>query len=117
LRFDPITGDRRPIPVVIDGIAITDINDIEADAAGNLYGGTLDYEAFEEGRPPRPSIVFRLNRDGTADKLAEMPIPNGMDFSSDGDRFFLSESGEGVFTYAPYIRRPPDRSPPVRSFA
>lgn len=100
IRFDPATGERRAIPVVIDGVAVTDINDIEADAAGNLYGGTLDYQAFEEGRAPGPSIVFRLNRDGSAERLAERTIPNGMDFTADGSRFFLSESGDGVFTYA-----------------
>jgi sugar lactone lactonase YvrE len=99
-RFDPVTGETRAVPILIDGVAITSVNDIEADPAGNLYGGTLDYEAFDEGRAPRPSILFRLGRDGAAVKLATLPIPNGMDFSADGARFYLSESGEGVFSYA-----------------
>lgn len=98
LRIDPITGERRSIPVVIDGVVIADMNDLEADAAGNLYGGTLDYAAFDEGRAPNPSILFRLNRDGRAVRLAQMPVPNGMDFGPDG-RFYLSQSGEGVFSY------------------
>lgn len=98
-RFDPKSGSLTPLPVSIDGVPLTNANDLEADADGNLYGGTLDYEAFEQGIAPRPSMLFRVNRDGTAVKLAEMPIPNGMDFAPDG-RLYLSESGEGVFSYA-----------------
>jgi len=99
LHIDPVTGASSAIPVVIDGVAVTNINDIEADPFGNLWGGTADYEAFERGEPPRPCTLFRLSPDGAAVRLAEMPIPNGMEFSADGRRLILSESTAGVFVY------------------
>ena len=99
LRFDPVTGERRAVTILFEGVPIVNVNELEADPAGNLYGGTLEYEAFEHAVPPKPSMVFRLNRDGTTKKLLERTIPNGMDFSADGRHFYLSESGDGIYCY------------------
>lgn len=99
LHIDPKTGATSPIPVAIDGVPVTNINDIEADPFGNLWGGVADYEAFERGEPPRLCPLFRLSTDGHTVRLAEMPIPNGMEFRADGRQLILSESTEGVFVY------------------
>lgn len=98
-RIDPRSGARDTVRCVVDGVQVINANELEADPSGNLYGGTLDYEAFERGVTPKMSMVFRLNRDGTATKLLDLVVPNGMDFSPSGDRFYLSESGDGVFSY------------------
>lgn len=98
-HYDPVTRDISEIPVVVDGASVRNLNDSEADAYGNLFCGSLDYDAFDQGRAPNPGHVIVINTDGTAKKIMERPIPNGMEFGADGNRFYLSESGEGVFRY------------------
>ena len=97
--YDPATDKVTPIPVTIDGQPITGINDIEADAQGNLWGGTLDHDALEKGEPLSPGMIFRLACDGTARQQGEAIIPNGMEFSRNGKILYFSASGEGVLAY------------------
>lgn len=100
MMFDPVSGNSTSLPARLDGRPVRGINDIEADAQGNLWGGTIDHGAFERGEPPSPGMLFRLScRDGTLRRMATVAVPNGMDFSADGRTLYLSETGEGIFAY------------------
>lgn len=98
--YDPSTGTCHILPVHMDGAPFTlSVNDIEAGPNGAIYAGTIDHEGFENGVTPKPGFLFRVDPDGNATRLVEVGLPNGMDFTSAG-RMIVSESGEGVFSYA-----------------
>ncbi|PKO49448.1 MAG: hypothetical protein CVU31_00395 [Betaproteobacteria bacterium HGW-Betaproteobacteria-4] len=97
--LDPATGDITPITAALDGKPILDINDIEADPEGNLWGGTIDHDALQSGKPVSPGMIFRLSGDGTARQMDVSTIANGMEFSRDGKVLYFSDTGEGVFAY------------------
>ncbi|WP_156680166.1 SMP-30/gluconolactonase/LRE family protein [Sphingomonas profundi] len=107
-----IVGGGRAAPLLqaIGGAAVSAINDIEADAAGGLYGGTIDFTAIlETGAPPAPGLFFRLDPDGSVDVLREgVAVSNGIGFSPAGDLLYHSESGVGVWAWTHDGHRPRD---------
>ena len=99
MHFNPISGEINRVNALVDSMPLTNVNDIEADRDGNLYGGTLDFAAFDQGIPPQPGFLFRLSKGGQLSKLREVSLPNGLAFSPANNTFYFSESGEGVFRY------------------
>lgn len=97
--YNPATDKVTPLPITIDGKPVLDINDIEADPQGNLWGGTIDHDSLEKGEPMRPGMIFRLARDGTARNIASTKLANGMEFSRDGTKLYFSETGTGVIIF------------------
>jgi xylono-1,5-lactonase len=97
IAVHPETKETRTILSEIGGIPIVAINDIEADARGGLFGGTVDFAAvFERGEVPSGGQFFHLSATGDVRILRES---NGIGFSPDGTRLYHSESTKGIWVY------------------
>lgn len=94
-------GVAQPILSEIDGKPIVAVNDIEADATGAIYGGTIDFGAvFERGEAPSGGILFRLDPSGGLAILRDdMVASNGIGFSPDGSTMYHSESTVGIWEW------------------
>src|SRR4029453_9837067 len=65
VRLDEASGAAQPVLSQLNGAAIDAVNDMEADDAGRLYGGTIDFSAIlERGEAPRPGVFFRIDPGG-----------------------------------------------------
>lgn len=77
-------------------------NDLTTDTVGRVYVGSLGSSpVFDDGRPPRPGALHRIDLDGSAKVVAEgIELTNGLGFSADGSRLFHSDSRAGtVWSY------------------
>jgi sugar lactone lactonase YvrE len=101
VRLDPAAGATSPILTDIDGRRIVAVNDIEPDARGGLFGGTVDFGAiFERNEIPNDGIFFHLSRAGELTVLREgLIVSNGLGFSPDGRRLYHSECTRGIWVY------------------
>jgi xylono-1,5-lactonase len=101
IAVHPVTKETRTILTEIGGIPIVAINDIEADARGGLFGGTVDFAAvFERGEAPSGGLFFHLSATGDVRILRDgLVVSNGMGFSPDGTRLYHSESTKGIWVY------------------
>jgi sugar lactone lactonase YvrE len=101
VRLDVATGDSRPVLVQIRNAAIDAVNDIEADARGALYGGTIDFTSIlERGAPPVPGVFFRIEPTGEVRVIRDDVVAsNGIAFSPDGSLLYHAESTRGVWVY------------------
>lgn len=99
---DPASGATTPLLSAIGGVPVAAINDIEADAAGGLYGGTIDFAAIlDRGEPPAPGLFFRLDPSGSVEAIREgVSVSNGIGFSPAGDILYHAECNAGVWAYA-----------------
>jgi sugar lactone lactonase YvrE len=102
VRLDPTTGRTEPLLSEIGGKPIIAVNDIEADARGGIFGGTIDFEAvFERGEVPQGGQFFYRSSGGEIRVLREgLTVSNGMGFSPDAKRMYHCECTQGVWTYA-----------------
>jgi sugar lactone lactonase YvrE len=94
-------GEAVPILTHIEGEPIIAVNDIEADARGAIYGGTLDFGAvLERGEVPQGGILFRLDPAGDLTILRnDVVASNGIGFSPDGMTMYHSESTAGIWSW------------------
>lgn len=101
VRLDPDTRRTTPILSEIEGQPVVAVNDIEADASGGIFGGTVDFVAiFERGEVPTNGQLFYLAPDGKVRVLREgLVASNGLGFSPDGRRLYHSESTRGIWVY------------------
>ena len=97
--YNPQTNCSQAIETSLDSHEISGVNDIEADSQGNIYGGTIDLGAFETGEPKKPGVIFKLDTNGLVTEFGPAGTPNGLAFSAGGETMYLSDSGEGIFTY------------------
>lgn len=69
-------------------------NDLTTDAAGRVYVGSLGSSpVFEDGRPPLPGKLHRIDLDGSSQVVAEgIELTNGLGFSPDETRLYHSDS-------------------------
>ncbi len=90
-RFDPATGQRRPLlPLEADNPA-TRSNDGRADRQGGFWIGTMGKKT-EEGA----GALYRFY-EGDLHKLLEgITIPNAICFSPDGSIAYFADSAEGI---------------------
>ncbi len=95
-------GAARPVLSAIDGMPIVAVNDIEADAAGGIYGGTIDFESIlMRGEPPAPGHFFHLAPSGELTILRDdVTASNGIGFSPDGAIMYHAESTVGIWAWA-----------------
>jgi sugar lactone lactonase YvrE len=101
VRLDPETCKVTPILSEIGGHPIVAVNDIEADARGGIFGGTVDFVAiFERGETPSNGVFFYLSPSGQVRVLREgLAASNGIGFSPDRRRLYHSESTRGIWVY------------------
>jgi sugar lactone lactonase YvrE len=98
--FDERSGELHPLLTQIDNQPIDVINDIHTDAAGNIYGGTLDYTGLVAGREPQPGMLFRLDPAGVVTVLSrDVRISNGIGFSPDGSLLYHADTAVGIWRY------------------
>jgi sugar lactone lactonase YvrE len=98
--FDPASGASGMLIDSVGGKPLPGVNEMVADASGELYFGTVDSTAFERGETPGPSALYRLNLDGRVTRLTgELKFSNGLGLSPDGRRLYHCESFVGVFAY------------------
>lgn len=102
VRLDPATGRTEPVLTAVGGEAVNAINDMEADARGGLFAGTVDFQSIlVDQMPPTPGKFFHLSADGEVTILRDdLHASNGMGFSPDGRTLFHSETKRGVWRYA-----------------
>lgn len=101
MRLDPESGALTPVLTELNGRPIGSVNDLEADDAGGLYGGTVDFPALlERGEEGIPGVLFRLDPDGSVEILREgIAVSNGMAFTPDRRRFYHADCGAGLWVY------------------
>ena len=94
-------GTATPLLEAIDGTPIGAVNDIEADASGAIYGGTIDFDAILiRGEPPSPGLFFHLAPGAAPVVLREGLVgSNGIGFSPDGRTLYHAESGAGIWAW------------------
>jgi sugar lactone lactonase YvrE len=99
--LDPATGACEALLTHVGGRPIDAVNDIEADDAGGLYGGTIDFSAIlGRGEPPEPGVFFHIDAGGHLVILREGVVAsNGIGFSPDRTRLYHSESTRGVWVW------------------
>jgi xylono-1,5-lactonase len=102
IRVDLTSGAARTVLGEIDGAPIVAVNDIEADARGGLFGGTVDFAAIlERGETPSNGRFFHLSARGELTVLREgLVASNGLGFSPDGKQLYHSESTRGIWSYS-----------------
>ncbi len=69
-------------------------NDLTTDALGRIWVGSLGSSpVFEDGRPPSPGCLYRVDLDGSSEVVADgILLTNGLGFSPDGRRLYHSDS-------------------------
>jgi len=71
-------------------------NDLCTDEVGRIYVGSLAFSPVGEGaedETPQPGSLYRLNIDGTTERIAEgIQLTNGLGFSPDGSRLYHSDT-------------------------
>jgi sugar lactone lactonase YvrE len=72
---------------------VTGFNDMAVDAVGRIYVGALCFHVADGWDAAKPGYLYRIDLDGTATIIdADLLLPNGMSFSTDGRQFFQSDS-------------------------
>ena len=101
VRLDETSGRIAVVLSKLDGQPIDAVNDIEADDAGGLYGGTIDFTAIlTRGEHPQPGVFFRIDPSGHLDVLREGVIAsNGIAFSPDRKVLYHAETTRGVWAW------------------
>jgi D-xylonolactonase len=101
VHVDQTTGAVTRVLSELGGEPIVAINDMEADARGGIFGGTVDFTAiFERGEVPSNGRLFYVSPTASVQVLREgLTVSNGLAFSPDGSRLYHSESTKGVWVY------------------
>jgi D-xylonolactonase len=94
------TGEIRPLLSELDGSPVGAVNDIYPDGKGGLIAGLIDSKNVGAGRPAEPRPLIRLDPSGAVTRLCEgIGVPNGIGFSPDGRRLYLSESYKALWVF------------------
>lgn len=100
IYFDESTRTSRELFTEWEGKPLKGINDIQPDAQGSIYCGTLEFDPFAN-RKPIPGNLFRVDPDGKVSKLWDgIEVTNGLGFSPDRKLLYHSDSGtRAVWVY------------------
>jgi gluconolactonase len=100
IYFDETARTSREVFSEWEGKPLKGINDIQPDAQGSIYCGTLEFDPFSN-RKPIPGSLFRVDPDGTVSKLWDgIEVTNGLGFSPDRKLLYHSDSGtRAVWVY------------------
>lgn len=94
------TGEIRPLLSELDGRPVGAVNDIYPDGQGGLIAGLIDSKNVGAGRPAEPRPLIRLDASGEVTRLWEgIGVPNGIGFSPDWRRLYLSESYKALWVF------------------
>jgi sugar lactone lactonase YvrE len=97
--FDRDSGLGECLLPVEPDQPLTRINDGKPDPQGRLWFGTMD----KTGQFLPIGALYRLGLDGSLQRIADARIPNGIDFSPDGRRFYVAETHERRVTVHDYV--------------
>jgi sugar lactone lactonase YvrE len=98
--FNAATGRSGVILSSIDGVPLSGVNEMCADAEGGLIFGTLDIESILKGQKTSPVAIYRLNVKGDLTLLTDgLTFCNGLTVSLDGRKLYHNESFAGTFAY------------------
>ncbi len=79
----------------LSGLAPRRINDMVVDAHGRAYVGNFGFD-FEEGEAPCPTVLIRVDPDGSVHKAADgLVFPNGTAITPDGGTLIVAETFAG----------------------
>jgi xylono-1,5-lactonase len=100
IYFSENTRTSRELFAEWEGKPLKGINDIQPDAHGSIYCGTLEFDPFAN-RKPIPGSLFRVDPDGKVSKLWDgIEVTNGLGFSPDRKLLYHSDSGtRAVWVY------------------
>lgn len=77
---------------------VADVNDFGVDAAGRLYVGNFGYD-YDAGEARRPTVLHRVDPDGTISIAAEdLEFPNGIVVTDGGRTLVVAETWAGRLT-------------------
>lgn len=102
VRVHPASGSLARLNLIDPDHVVRDVNDIEADRDGGIWGGVIDRAAGRRGDPIEtwaPGPLFRVDPKGNVAVGAELPSPNGIGFSPDGQILYAVQSAYGVWAY------------------
>lgn len=89
----PETGKSGWLLQELEGQPINGINEMWPDGTGGMFIGTNDIEMIIEGKPTRPTKLYRLTPDGEVIKLAEdIYFTNGIAYDPDHRRFYCNDT-------------------------
>jgi sugar lactone lactonase YvrE len=98
--FNAATGRSGTLLSSIDGVPLSGVNEMCANAQGGLIFGTLDIESIKRGRKTLPVAIYRLDVNGAVTLLCDgLVFCNGLTVSADGKQLFHNESFNGTFVY------------------
>jgi xylono-1,5-lactonase len=100
IYYSESTRTSRELFTEWEGKPLKGINDIQPDAQGSIYCGTLEFDPFAN-RKPIPGSLFRVDPDGKVSKLWDgIEVTNGLGFSPDRTLLYHSDSGtRAVWVY------------------
>ena len=100
IYFNEATRTSRELFTEWDGKPLKGINDIQPDAQGSIYCGTLEFDVFANSKPI-PGSLYRVDPDGKVYKLWDgIEVTNGLGFSPDRKLLYHSDSGNrAVWVY------------------
>lgn len=111
--FDPAGGLGERIFAVEEDMPATRINEGKPDPIGRLWFGTMD----KSGSGAPVGSLYRLDLDGRLTRVrTEVRIPNAIDFTTDGSRFFFCDTRSRTIEVAAYDQVAGTAGPP-RPFA
>ncbi|MBO1075410.1 SMP-30/gluconolactonase/LRE family protein [Roseomonas marmotae] len=91
-RFDPSTGAMEPVPVRPELAAGQRLNDGRCDPAGRFWCGAMR----EEGEEADADLHVLRADGGITLWQRGLRIANGLNWSPDGQRFYVSDTPEGI---------------------
>jgi len=98
--FNAATGRSGTLLDRIDGVPLSGVNEMCADAQGNLIFGTLDIDSIVKGQKTSPVALYRLDVNGDVVLLSDgLTFCNGVSVSADGKKLYHNESFVGTFVY------------------
>ena len=93
-----IGDDTEPIISGIDAVGESRFNDVIADPEGRIFAGTMPIDGG-------PAHLYRIDPDGTLTLVFDdLTLGNGMGFSPDLSRFYLTDSNSRRIFSMPYNR-------------
>lgn len=93
-------GEIRTLLSELDGQPVGAVNDMYPDGQGGIIAGLIDAKNVGAGRPAEPRPIIRLDPSGKVTRLCEgIGVPNGIGFSPDGRRLYLSESYKALWVF------------------
>ena len=100
ILFYEKTGEVRTLLSELDGQPVGAVNDMYPDGQGGIIAGLIDAKNVGAGRPAEPRPIIRLDPSGKVTRLAEgIGVPNGIGFSPDHRRLYLSESYKALWVF------------------